>query len=266
MIKYKRIGLFVGHSKLKSGRYTSANGVKNEYLYNKELGAELKKVFDKMEQPCDLIICPEGKFAEAKEESTYKLPIANSGKYDLVIELHLNAHNGTAKGAEVLYLSNGGKVVAERVQNKLKTKFTNRGIKKRDNLYMLTKTNPTSIMLETFFTDSKEDCKIADGLGVNGVAKLIAEGVLDTTVKETTSVNNNTSSSSNSDYIVNADTLNVRSGRGTSFDKVGTLKRGEVISIWSVAKDSTGMEWGSFRYSFNPDVVGYVSMDYLKKK
>ena len=35
--------------------------------------------------------------------------------------------------------------------------------------------------------------------------------------------------------------------------------------LWYFAKDKNGMEWGSFRYSFNPDIIGYVSKNYLKK-
>lgn len=66
-------------------------------------------------------------------------------------------------------------------------------------------------------------------------------------------------------YECTADSLNVRKGRGTTFDKVGTLKKGDKVAIWGTAKDSAGTNWGSFRYSFTPDVVGYVSMDYMKK-
>lgn len=66
-------------------------------------------------------------------------------------------------------------------------------------------------------------------------------------------------------YEVTADTLNVRSGRGAEHAKVGTLKKGDRVAIWSIAKDSKGENWGSFRYSFTPDVVGYAHMNYLKK-
>ncbi|MBP3906108.1 MAG: N-acetylmuramoyl-L-alanine amidase [Peptostreptococcaceae bacterium] len=260
MIKYKKIGIFVGHSKLKDGKYTSATGIKNEYLYNKELGTNLKTWFDKIGQSCDLIICPEGKFISAKEESGYKLPIANSGKYDLIVELHLNSYNGTAKGAEVLYSSNSGKVVAQRVQNKLKTMFTSRGIKQRTDLYILNKTKPVSILLETFFCDNKDDCSIADKKGVKEISRLIAEGIIDTTIKDTC-----TNTTTDSTYEVNADVLNVRKGRGTEYEKVGTLKKGDRVEIWSISKDSKGENWGSFRYSFTPDVIGYAHMDYLKK-
>lgn len=66
-------------------------------------------------------------------------------------------------------------------------------------------------------------------------------------------------------YEVTADTLNVRKGRGTEHAKTGTLNKGDRIAIWSINKDSKGDNWGSFRYSFSPDVIGYVHMDYLKK-
>jgi N-acetylmuramoyl-L-alanine amidase len=266
MIKYKRIGIFVGHSKLKNGSCTSASGVKNEYLYNKELATQIKAHFDTIKQPCDVIICPEGQLTSAKKESGYKLPIANSGKYDLIIELHLNASdNKDANGAEVLYYSNKGKIVAQRVQNKLKTIFKDRKIKYRDNLYMLTKTSPVSIMLETFFCTSEQDCFIADEKGTKEIAKLIVEGILNTEIENEVSSSFSSSYSNSSFYEVTADVLNVRKGRGTNFAKVGTLKKGDKVDIWSIGKDLKGMEWGSFRYSFTPDIIGYVSMDYLKK-
>lgn len=257
MIKYKRIGIFVGHSKLKNGKYTSASGIKNEYLYNKELGKQIKQWFDNIGQPSDLIICPEGKFISPSEESSYKLPIANSGKYDLIVELHLNAYNGTGKGAEVLYSSNSGKVVAQRVQDKLKTIFTNRNIKQRTDLYILNKTKPVSIVLETFFCDNKNDCTVADSKGTKEIARLIVEGIVDGVVKENTTTGGK--------YVVDTDVLNVRNGRGTEFKIVGTLKKGNTVDIWSVDTDSKGGKWGSFRYSFEPNVIGYVHMNYLKK-
>lgn len=185
MVKYKRIGLFVGHSILANGTCTSADGRKNggklEYAICKELATEMKKWFDKIEQPCDVIIVPEKKYKSGYEDD-YKLPIANSGKYDLIIELHLNSFDGTATGSEVLYISNDGKVVAQRIQNKLKTIFDDRKVKHRDNLYMLTKTKPVSVMIESFFCDNKTDCDKFDKLGKAEVARRLVEGVCDTSI------------------------------------------------------------------------------------
>lgn len=61
------------------------------------------------------------------------------------------------------------------------------------------------------------------------------------------------------------DYLNVRSGRGVEHKEVGRLYPGDRIAIWSIANASDGAPWGSFRYSFEPDVVGFVNMGYLRK-
>ena len=66
-------------------------------------------------------------------------------------------------------------------------------------------------------------------------------------------------------YEVTATSLNIRKGRGTEHEIVGSLKKGDQIAIWSIAKDSKGDEWASFRYSFSPDVTGFVHMSYVKK-
>ena len=63
-------------------------------------------------------------------------------------------------------------------------------------------------------------------------------------------------------YIVTIDTttLNIRKGPGTSYDKVGTAKQGDVVTI--VAEQNG---WGLLKaYEKNRD--GWVSLDYVKKK
>jgi N-acetylmuramoyl-L-alanine amidase len=176
-----KICITVGHSILKGGNITSASGYVNEYKYNKELGAALKKVLEAEGQVVDLIICPEYQFTTKNEEATYKVPKVNAGGYDLLIELHLNAADGNAQGTEVLYKSNAGKEYATRVVNKLGSVFKNRGPKLREDLYIL-KVKPVAILIESFFCDSKVDYEKATSLGFDGVAKLIAEGVLNKTI------------------------------------------------------------------------------------
>jgi hypothetical protein len=177
-----KIAITVGHSILKSGLCTSANGVVNEYQYCKMLADFLSKILRAAGCTVDIIICPEKQFAKSTEERTYKLTRINGKKYDLVVELHLNSYNGTAKGTEVLYCSNTGKMYAQRVVNKLGTVFTSRGVKDRPDLYMLNSTDCPAIMIETFFCDSKSDYDIATKLGYGEVAKLIAEGNLNKSI------------------------------------------------------------------------------------
>ena len=178
-----KIAITVGHSILKSGLYTSADGVVNEYQYCKMLSDFLAKILKAAGCIVDVIICPERQFTSKSQERTYKIPRINGKKYDLVIELHLNSYNGSAKGTEVLYCSNTGKMYAQRVVNKLGTVFTSRGVKDRPDLYMLNSTDCPAIMIESFFCDSKSDYDIATKLGYGEVAKLIAEGILNKTIQ-----------------------------------------------------------------------------------
>lgn len=176
-----RIFLSVGHSKLKGGGYTSASGYIHEYKYCKELAYYVKKEIEALGHTCDVVICPEGQFTKWTQEKSYKLPIANSGKYDLVGELHLNASNGQGNGVEVLYYPNDnkGRAIAARGSEALaKLGFKNRGAKSRGDLYIISQTNPTAVLFETFFCDNKHDTDLANKLGFEKIAKAICYGLV----------------------------------------------------------------------------------------
>lgn len=174
-----KILLTVGHSILKTGVCTSADGRSYggvlEYAYNKSIVNQVAAYLRQVGHSVDVLICPELQFSRSTEEKNYKVPKANAGGYDLVAELHLNAsalHNG--HGCEVLYYSDTGKIVAQRIQEKLSTVFKDRGVQKRTGLYMLKSTKPTAVMVESFFCDSSADCELAEK---TDVALLIAEGI-----------------------------------------------------------------------------------------
>lgn len=170
----KKIALSIGHSILKNGECTSASGVINEYKYNKKLAPYIKKHLEKVGCSVDIINVPEKKYTSKGSEKTYKLDKINGHKYDMAIELHLNCANGKAHGCEVYYVSSKGKEIAQRIDKKLATIFTDRGVKTAQ-LYFLTKTDCPSALVESFFCDSKSDYKI--GKDYDKVGKLIAEGI-----------------------------------------------------------------------------------------
>ena len=164
---------------MKTGVCTSADGRPYggvlEYAYNKDIVNQAAAYLRQAGHAVDVLICPELQFSRSTEEKNYKVPKANAGGYDLVAELHLNAsalHN--ARGCEVLYYSEAGKAVAQRIQDKLSTVFKNRGVQRRTGLYMLKSTKPTAVMIESFFCDSYADCALAEK---TDVALLIAEGI-----------------------------------------------------------------------------------------
>ena len=170
----KKIALSIGHSILKNGECTSASGVVNEYKYNKKLAPYIKKYLEKVGYTVDIINVPEKKYTSKSSEKTYKLEKINGHKYDMAIELHLNCANGKAHGCEVYYVSSKGKEIAQRIDKKLGTVFTDRGVKTAQ-LYFLTKTDCPSALVDSFFCDSKSDYKI--GKNYDKIGKLIAEGI-----------------------------------------------------------------------------------------
>ncbi|MBQ3600577.1 MAG: N-acetylmuramoyl-L-alanine amidase [Lachnospiraceae bacterium] len=176
-----RILLTVGHSILKSGAITSADGTKmgggNEYKYCKSLSKYVKKYLEANGHDVNRLVCPEGTFAKATDERTYKLAIEHATDYDLVIELHLNAAiTKTAQGCEVLYKSTNGKKYASKIQKQLAKVFKDRGIVKRDNLYILNQTKAPAVLVEVFFCTNPKEWKYAIN-NKEKIAKLIANGI-----------------------------------------------------------------------------------------
>ena len=115
---------------------------------------------------------------EGKDYLAKQVAAANSKDYDLVVQIHFNAFKLTneSMGTETYYLSDSGKVWAEKVNDKLSTVFKSRGVKKGTGLYWLKNTKPIAILIETCFVDSKHD---TDTYKVNKehIGKLIAEGI-----------------------------------------------------------------------------------------
>lgn len=176
-----KIALIVGHSILKNGNCTSAGGYVQEYAYCKELAPIVKKYLELLGCQVTLIVCPERQFSSDSDEKRYKLNLVNGKGFDAVVELHLNAFNGTAKGTECLYYptSSKGKKLALQVNDKLDDIFPDRDIKARDNLYILRETDCTAIIVESFFCDNKEDYMKADEPHEKDlIARKIAEGVV----------------------------------------------------------------------------------------
>ena len=186
---------------------------------------------------------------------------------DLHVSIHFNSGandktgNEKSTGTEVLiYNTNGTKNdIAKRICSKIEALgYKNRGVKIRTNLGVLSKTKAQALLVECCFVDDKDDVTLYN---YKTMAKAIAEGILNESIVENTS----TSTNSDSTYVVDCDTLNVRYGRGTEYEVAGKLKRGDKIEIWNIEKDKKGENWGSFRYSFTPDIIGFVHMGYLKK-
>ena len=166
-----KVLIVAGHT-LK-GKGTGATGYINESQENRSLSNIVVKYLKLAGHEVD--------YCEINEATDYlqkQVAKANSKDYDLVVQIHFNAYKNTTDemGTEVLYLSDSGKVWAEKINAKLSTVFKNRGIKKRTDLYWLNNTKSIACLIEVCFVDSKADTDkyLANK---NKVGKLIAEAI-----------------------------------------------------------------------------------------
>ena len=166
-----KILICAGHT-LK-GKGTGAVGYINESQENRTLSKIVVKYLEFAGHNVDYYEVNEGKDYLQKQVTK-----ANSKDYDLVVQIHFNAYKNTTDemGTEVLYLSDSGKVWAEKINAKLSTVFKNRGVKKRTDLYWLNNTKSIACLIEVCFVDSKADTDkyLANK---NKVGKLIAEAI-----------------------------------------------------------------------------------------
>lgn len=268
----KNIAVVVGHSILKNGQITSADGRKHggviEYYWCKEFSPILVETFKEEGVKATLFICPERQFTSAREEMNWKLSRLNGKGFDLIIENHLNCYNGKARGTETLFSKGSarGQEVAQRTNDKLDDLYPDRGVKARDDLYILRKTQPVAILNEYFFCDSMEDYKLSDEHGeMKEIARKVVEGVLNKSVPNKPPIANGGNTSNGTKVYPNGDydrkarltaNLNFRVNRGSDYGKVKTLPKGTVITVnycknnWFSTYDVTYFEDGKNKPTF----------------
>ena len=176
----------VGHANYGGGVISSADGSNkggvNEYKYNKELAPYVCKWLKAAGHEATLCIAPEGQLHSLNDEIKYFIEEEHKQNYDLSVQLHLNAFNGSAYGCEVYAYNNAGLQVAQRISAKLGTIWYNRGAEIRTGLYWTRKTKAMAVLVESFFCDNKDDYVKAQKLGMDAHGKLIAEGILGKTI------------------------------------------------------------------------------------
>lgn len=256
-----KIFLSVGHSILKSGACTSADGRAKggvlEYAYCRDLAPYVKKYLEAAGHSVNLVICPEGQFTSSTQERGYKISRENAGGYDLACELHLNAFNGQAHGSEVYYKTNAGKAYAERVAAKLAQHFTNRGAQRKDNLYILNQTKAPAILVECFFCDHAGDYKAAKSMGLDAMGKLIAEGIHGASIGS-----GSPAGSTPGSYLVKVtdSALNIRSGAGTEYAVTGCIRDKGTYTITEERRAKDGGTWGRLKSG-----AGWINLHYTRK-
>lgn len=239
-----KIAIAKGHTL--RGKGTGAVGIKSETGLNRPLG---DKIIDKLKRLGHEVV--ECVIDESNSDLAYRVNKANAANVDLYVEIHFNSFNGSASGAEVHTYRAGLKAneYAQRVVNEIsKLGYKNRGVKHSD-FYVLRKTNMEAMLIECCFIDSQEDMNRYD---VEAMANAIVLGLAGKLPEEL-------KPQQNIQYgVVTATELNVRAGRGTTYDIWDTLKSGTKVKLGEL-KDG----WYLVYYN-GGKASGYVSAKYIR--
>lgn len=100
---------------------------------------------------------------------------------DLFVSIHCNAFNSQAKGTETLYKSFNGQRLANMIQSQIirSVETVDRGVKKRDNLYVLNATDAVAVLVEMAFIDNDHDLQFLLKDNLDAVVRAIARGITD---------------------------------------------------------------------------------------
>lgn len=196
----------------------------------------------------------------------------NAHSVDIDVSIHFNSGagdekgNGKTTGAEILVYSGTGNpkdsksyAYAERTLKEITALgFKNRGIKVRNDLYVLKNTKSKAMLIECCFVDDRDDVSLYNA---ERMAKAIVKGI--TGKEEKTAEKpkqskdkdkNEKKEGSSTVYKVSAKNgLNVRKGPGTSYNKVRALRYGEKIQVSDISNG-----WGRIK-------DGWICMKYTAK-
>lgn len=178
----------------------------------------------------------------------------NAHYADLNVSIHFNAGGG--HGVEVLVYSSTSSsnsyasAICDAVSG---LGFRNRGVKVRNNLYVLRKTSAPALLVECCFVDSDIDSGLysADSMAnaiVKGITGQSAETVTETVTEDT------------GGYLVRitASSLNVRTDHSASSGIATTVKKGDVYTIVEEYNNG-GTMWGKLKSG-----AGWIALRYTE--
>ena len=105
---------------------------------------------------------------------------SNEWGADVFVSLHCNAFNTQARGTETLYKSFNGQRLANDIQSQIINSINtvDRGIKKRDDLWVLNGTDAVAVLVEMAFIDNEYDHSLLMN-DLDTIVRAIARGITD---------------------------------------------------------------------------------------
>ncbi|WP_411680410.1 N-acetylmuramoyl-L-alanine amidase [Clostridium thailandense] len=165
-----------------TGEDRGAEGYRNEEHDCREYGALVIKKLQSLGHTCYDCTPPASPALSLSQSLAYRVNKANSIGSQFHLCFHVNAYEtDKAEGCEVEYISDSGKVYADKVCAELSNTlgFRNRGSQLRTGLYVLKYTKMAAILIEPFFCDTKSDCDKYDS---EKLATAIVKGITGQTV------------------------------------------------------------------------------------
>ena len=188
--------------------------------------------------------------------------MANREKSDVFVSIHQNsASSSSAKGIETFHYQPrlDSKELATDIQNSLinNTNATNRGVKTQNFAVIKTAEMSSSLVECGFISNVSEGTKLNSDSYQNTIANAIANGIIEY-LKENVTLQGSPSKPETviNEGIVTTNSLNVRSGAGTNYSIVGSLKLNSKVEIVSTLGN-----WHKIKYG---NGYGYVHSDYIK--
>ena len=192
-----KIGIDIGHN---VSYDTGANGIRFEDALNVLVGSELIKKLRSAN--ITVVNCTPSSASSLSDSLRKRCDAANSSNCDIFISIHHNSGGGT--GSEVLIKSNStakklGNVILRRLEG---IGLRNRGIKYRNDLYVLNGTKMPALIVECAFVDNLNDMR-------NYNTKSVANAIFEAICSEYNIRKGNTKSHSpsNTYTVVKGDTL-----------------------------------------------------------
>lgn len=180
---------------------------------------------------------------------------SNLADIDMFVFIHQNsAEDTTTEGIETFYYNEANEKFAEIVQSKLldNTGAVNRGVKK-GNLQVLRDNEALSVLVECGFISNEDE---GNKLTTNVYQEKIANGIVDGIISNLGVKDEKGPKVNPNVAIALSDGVCIRSGRGSMFNTIGYLSKGQKVEVVD-----TKFDWHKIKVNGQ---YGYVSNAYVK--
>lgn len=261
-----------GHGKQDSRSAGASSELMKESIVNREVKDEVIRLLkDNNVVTYDTTV----DYPNSKSDCLNKIVnLCNKHNTDLDVSIHFNSAandidgNGKSTGVECwIYSPNSdSKPYAERICKRIsELGFKNRGVKYSKEFTVLKTKNPC-IIVEICFLDDLDDVNIYNK-NKDKIPYAIVEGILGRSISSNINANNNNNSNTsfkNGDYTgrkakVTTDLLRVRYDRGTGYDVISKISKGQIVNLNYCVNN-----WISIEGFKGKNGLGYVSCDCLE--